>query len=209
MPGEFETRERIMEHARERFLQHGFSKVTMDELSSDLGMSKKTFYKFFPSKEELLRTTVYAMMKGVEREMEQIENSDKPFAERIADVMVLLGKNVGRISRAFQLDIQRFAPALWKEVEAFRRDRIIARMGKMILKAREEGIFREEINEVILVHMLFHSIQGIVNPEFLTQQSFSLNEAFRTIFKTLFEGALTDEAREHFHKFDQPLTTTS
>jgi AcrR family transcriptional regulator len=181
----------------------------MDELSSDLGMSKKTFYKFFPSKEELLRTIVYAMMKGVEREMERIENSDKPFAERIADVMVLLGKNVGRISRAFQLDIQRFAPALWKEVEAFRRDRIIARMGKMILKAREEGIFREEINEVILVHMLFHSIQGIVNPEFLTQQSFSLNEAFRTIFKTLFEGALTDEARKHFHKFDQPLTTTS
>jgi len=208
MSGEFETRERIMDHARERFLRQGFSKVTMDELSTDLGMSKKTFYKFFPSKEELLRTIVFALMKGVEREMELIENSDKPFAERIADVMVLLGKNVGRISRAFQLDIQRFAPALWKEVEAFRRDRIIARMGKMILKAREEGIFREEINEVILVHMLLHSIQGIVNPDFLTQQSFSLNEAFRTIFKTLFEGALTDEAREHFHKFDQPFTTT-
>src|SRR3989304_5911585 len=208
MSGEFETRERIMEHARERFLRQGFSKVTMDELSADLGMSKKTFYKFFPSKEELLRTIVFAMMKGVEGEMELIENSEKPFAERIADVMVLLGKNVGRISRAFQLDIQRFAPALWKEVEAFRRDRIIARMGKMILKAREEGIFREDINEVILVHMLLHSIQGIVNPDFLTQQSFSLNEAFRTIFKTLFEGALTDEAREYFHKFDQPFTTT-
>ena len=120
MSGEFETRERIMDHARERFLRQGFSKVTMDELSADLGMSKKTFYKFFPSKEELLRTIVFAMMKGVEREMELIENSDKPFAEQIAEVMVLLGKNVERISRVFQLDIQRFAPALWKEVEAFR-----------------------------------------------------------------------------------------
>lgn len=207
MSGEFETRERILDHARERFLHHGFSKVTVDELSADLGMSKKTFYKFFPSKEELLRTIIDAMMKGIEREMERIENSDRPFAERLADVMVLLGKNMGRISRAFQLDIQRFAPALWKEAETFRRERVIARIGRMILKAREEGIFREEINEVILVHMLLHSIQGIVNPEFLTQQSFSLNEAFRTIFKTLFEGALTDEARKEFHVFDQPLTT--
>ena len=207
MSGEFETRERILEHARERFLHQGFSKVTVDELSVDLGMSKKTFYKFFPSKEELLRTIIYAMMKGVEREMERIENSDKPFAERLADVMMLLGKNMGRISRAFQLDIQRFAPALWKEAETFRREHLITRIGRMILKAREEGIFREEINEVILVHMLLHSIQGIVNPEFLTQQSFSLNEAFRTIFKTLFEGALTDEARKEFHVFDQPLTT--
>lgn len=207
MSGEFETRERILEHARERFLHHGFSKVTVDELSLDLGMSKKTFYKFFPSKEELLRTIIYAMMKGVEGEMERIENSDKPFAERLADVMMLLGKNMGRISRAFQLDIQRFAPALWKEAETFRREHVITRIGRMILKAREEGIFREEINEVILVHMLLHSIQGIVNPEFLTQQSFSLNEAFRTIFKTLFEGALTDEARKEFHVFDQPLTT--
>lgn len=207
MSGEFETRERILEHARERFFHHGFSKVTVDELSVDLGMSKKTFYKFFPSKEELLRTIIYAMMKGVEKELERIENSDKPFAERIADVMVLLGKNVGHISRAFQLDVQRLAPAFWKEMEVFRRERVIARIGKMILKAREEGIFRKEINEVILVHMLLHSIQGIVNPEFLTQQSFSLNEAFRTIFKTLFEGALTDEARKDFDKFDQPLIT--
>lgn len=207
MSGEFETRERILEHARERFLHHGFSKVTLDELSVDLGISKKTFYKFFPSKEELLRTIIYAMMKGVEGEMERIENSDKPFAERLADVMMLLGKNMGRISRAFQLDIQRFAPALWKEAETFRREHLITRIGRMILKAREEGIFREEVNEVILVHMLLHSIQGIVNPEFLTQQSFSLNEAFRTIFKTLFEGALTDEARKEFHAFDQPLTT--
>ncbi len=207
MSGEFDTRERILEHARERFLHHGFSKVTVDELSVDLGMSKKTFYKFFPSKEELLRTIIYGMMKGVEGEMERIENSDKPFAERLADVMMLLGKNMGRISRAFQLDIQRFAPALWKEAETFRREHLITRIGRMILKAREEGIFREEINEVILVHMLLHSIQGIVNPDFLIQQSFSLNEAFRTIFKTLFEGALTDEARKEFHVFDQPLTT--
>ena len=207
MSGEFDTRERILEHARERFLHHGFSKVTVDELSVDLGMSKKTFYKFFPSKEELLRTIIYGMMKGVEGEMERIENSDKPFAERLADVMMLLGKNMGRISRAFQLDIQRFAPALWKEAETFRREHLITRIGRMILKAREEGIFREEINEVILVHMLLHSILGIVNPDFLIQQSFSLNEAFRTIFKTLFEGALTDEARKEFHVFDQPLTT--
>ena len=55
MPVDQSTRKRILERVRSRFFSSGFSKVTMDELAHDLGVSKKTIYKHFPSKNELLR----------------------------------------------------------------------------------------------------------------------------------------------------------
>jgi AcrR family transcriptional regulator len=39
-----EIRNRILKAAEERFFRFGFSKVTMDEIASELGMSKKTLY---------------------------------------------------------------------------------------------------------------------------------------------------------------------
>ena len=52
--------------------------------------------------------------------------------------------------------------------------------------------------------MLVSSIQTVINPQVLTQYSFSAQEAVQGIMKILFEGALTDEARKEFHVFEKP-----
>lgn len=199
-----ETRERILNFAREKFLQRGFSKVTLDELAGELGMSKKTVYKFFPSKEELLRAAVHHNMRHIQRALDQIVSSNKPFVEKLIEVMVQIGMQINRLSRASQIDIQRFAPSLWKEIDRFRREHLLSKIETMIIQAREENIFRHDVNEHVLALMLIFSVQGIMNPEVLTNNPFSAQQAFRTIFRTIFEGALTDEARKDSHLFDNP-----
>lgn len=206
MSTDLELRARILFFARDRFMQMGFSKVTLDEIAADLGISKKTLYKFFPSKEELLKAAVFATMKGIEQSVERIASSNKPFAEKLAEIMVVFGRNFGKIGKTMQTDMPKYVPELWKEIEKFRREKIITKLAVMIKRAREEKIFREDVNEDVLIHMLINSIQGILNPEVLSQNSFSAPDAFRTIFKVLFEGTLTDEARKNFHLFDTPIT---
>ena len=44
----------------EVFLRSGFSRVLMDDLARELGMSKKTVYSHFASKEDLLRAVLVA-----------------------------------------------------------------------------------------------------------------------------------------------------
>ena len=43
-----------MQYALIRFLDAGFRRVSVDELTSDLAMSKRTFYRIFDSKEDLV-----------------------------------------------------------------------------------------------------------------------------------------------------------
>ena len=54
-------KDRILTRAEEMFLKSGYSKVTMDEIASNLGMSKKTLYKYFSSKEELVKEIISKM----------------------------------------------------------------------------------------------------------------------------------------------------
>lgn len=197
-----EPKERIISHAEERFFSSGFNKVTLDELSGELGISKKTMYKFFPSKDELLKTIIRALQRRVERNVIAIVESDKPITHKLAEFMLFIGKIAGRLSKAFQLDVQRFAPMLWKEMDEFRKEKITKYFGAMIQEAKKEGIFRTDVNEQIVFMMFLNSVQSIVNPEVLSQHSFSPKEAMYTIFHVIFEGSLTDEARKEFLQYE-------
>ena len=206
MTTDTEIRERIISFAREHFMHEGFSKVTLDEIATELGMSKKTLYKYFEDKEDLLRAGIEENLRKIANEIDTITTSDGSFGEKLARVMMLIGKQMSRLSRGAMLDMQKFTPELWKQIETFRREQIFNKIGKMITQAREENIFRSYVNEQILTLMIVNCIQGILNPDVLSQNSFSAEEAFRIIFRTIFEGALTDDALKNFHLFDTPLT---
>lgn len=49
-----DKRNRILDVARSRFERFGFKKTTVDEISSDAGISKRTLYELFKDKEDIL-----------------------------------------------------------------------------------------------------------------------------------------------------------
>ena len=65
--GRFDTKERIREYSLELFKKHGFENVTVVQICEELGITKRTFYYHFKSKDELLYgITDYLGMKAEE-----------------------------------------------------------------------------------------------------------------------------------------------
>ena len=203
MTTELELRDVILEHARNEFLARGFSKVTVDEIASQLGISKKTLYKSYPSKEELLRASLHSMMRSAGWELERIVSSDKPLVEKLVTAMMAMGTYLNRVRKESVLDLQRSAPTIWKELDKFRKEHIVSRLVAMVAQAKSENILRPEVNEEVVVQMLVNSIQGIVNPEVLITHSFSAEQATRSIVTVIFQGALTDSARKELRSIER------
>ena len=63
-------RDRIIAEAKNMFFSFGYSKVLMAELAKRLGMSKKTLYQYFTSKEELLSVVIRNHGQEIQREVE-------------------------------------------------------------------------------------------------------------------------------------------
>jgi len=195
-------KERILDLAKDRFFKMGFNKVTLDELSSELGISKKTMYKFFVSKDDLVKTIVWMMLKRIEKEVHRISEEDKPFVHRLAELILYTGKTFGSLSKSFQQDMKRFAPMIWAEAEKYRQEHIVNKVAEMIRQAKKENVFRSDINDEVIVMMLASCFQNILTPEVLGEHSFSPKEAIFTIFHVIFEGALTEEARKEFLNYE-------
>ncbi len=204
---DIEDKQRIVEVASKRFRQVGISKVTLDEIASDLGMSKKTMYKFFPSKEELLSAVVHGMMNGLRAKIESIVQSNRSFTEKLPEILGHLGREIGTTSKQFLIDLQRFTPELWKEMDEFRRQRILTNVRQLFVQAKEENIFRSDLNIDLFLLVFVNSVQNIVTPQVLSEQPFSMNEALRGIFNIIFRGAMTDDARRHSELFEKPFAT--
>ena len=59
---------RILQQARAHFFTHGYSKFTMDDLATELGMSKKTLYVHFAGKDEILSAVIDEIGREVRAE---------------------------------------------------------------------------------------------------------------------------------------------
>jgi AcrR family transcriptional regulator len=171
----------------------------MDELSHELGISKKTLYQCFPSKDALLDAVMERQFADLGAQVRQIQHSPEDFIERLFRLWTTMGKMACRISRQFQDDLRRHRPDLWERVEEARRTILQEHFSTMIEEGVRRGLVRDDLNKEILVLMYLSSVEGVVNPDVLLDNAFSTEEALTTILRVYLDGILTEKARKQFH----------
>jgi AcrR family transcriptional regulator len=173
----------------------------MEHLASLLGMSKKTVYQYFPSKEELIRDVVQNTCTSMDCKIDDIlKNRDVDFVTRINNFIVFLMGIYARMSPALLLDLQRSVPDVWKQINSYRRERVRECFGGMIDEGIAKGVFRPNLAKEIVILMWLSAIESILNPDMLLQLPLSPNQALDAIARVMFQGIMTDEARTDFLK---------
>ena len=99
------------------------------------------------------------------------------------------------VSMSSEPAARRGAPAVWKEVEDFRRDKILRNFGAILEFGSRDGLFREDIDLDLLLRMFISLIEEFVNPAALLRSGRSPAATFESVIKVFFQGILTDEGR--------------
>src|ERR1700689_2332661 len=77
-----ENKERILQKATDLFMRYGIRSVTMDEIATQLGISKKTIYQFFTDKDEMVEAVVDQEIQKNEEECRHFrDNSENALHE--------------------------------------------------------------------------------------------------------------------------------
>lgn len=197
--GFMEDQNKIVEMTEEKFFRDGFYKTTMDEVATELKMSKKTIYKFFPSKEDLVKAVTKHFMEGVKGKVVPALNSDKNAIEKLAELINILAKISERVSSQRFDELKNRFPALWNEIDSFRTKMMFGNITKVIDQGKEEGLFLDYPTPIIM-NSLVSSIRAIVNPEFILNNNFSIGDAASYVFKVVIGGIVTEKGRKIFNK---------
>lgn len=181
-------RERMILAAKRKFISDGFSKITIQELCHELRISKKTFYKHFKSKEDLVMAVIAANIKLFFPEIKNIMNSDFEPEKKIKMHMdFLFNKLFKNISLKFMADVQAVMPEIWDAIDQFRGG-VAESIGKTIAEAQKKGIYNRNIDSKILSKIIGLVVSKVIDPRSLYEAGLQLEDVPRTFFSLIQMG---------------------
>jgi len=196
-----QIRERIFLKTREKFALSGYGKTSMDAIAGELAISKKTLYKFFPTKLKLAEMLVEHVLAEINRRCDAILASPLPAIEKLLRIVQMITEQQQHfVTKPLLESLRRHLPHLWQRIEAFRRERMHKNLEVILEQGKRDGTVRADFNREMFFHFLLGAINEGINPEVLINSSYSMHEALSALFDLFMNGALTAKGREQYQK---------
>ncbi|MFH1195555.1 MAG: TetR/AcrR family transcriptional regulator [bacterium] len=194
-----EVKQKIIDRANELFKQFGFHKVTMEEIASDIGISKKTLYKHFANKEQVIKEIVFSNKCVVDEFIENLVNdSSLQVIEKLKRLLNFIAQQANKLEGQMIKDLMKIHPQIWKDIDEFRTKRAYKHLAILINDGIKEKIFRNDVHPEVFIILYVSAIHSIINPDTLSKLPISSTEAFGDIMKILFDGIFTTEGRRKY-----------
>ena len=153
-------KEEIVKRALNDFMQYGFKTFTMDDLASKMGISKKTLYEHFPSKNDLVEAVLdYALDMSC-------KNVDA-FVQGDGSVIENVYRNQKKVKEIFNInsdrpicELQKYYSKTYERMEIDFAKSDARFIDKLLEKGWQEGLFRKDIN-VNFYKTFYSSVQRL------------------------------------------------
>jgi TetR/AcrR family transcriptional regulator, cholesterol catabolism regulator len=190
VPAAHKTRQRIVAYAGMIFFQRGFRKVTVEELCAGMALSKRTFYKYFRDRDELVSAVVAAKFGEVMPEVIANLNSKKPVGRILEDHFDLLGRRLfATISTPMMVDVQTLMPEIWERIDYFRHE-VMRMLVRMLERGQREGSIRADFDPAVLGKIFQTMMTTLAHPAFLTSQGVTMEQLGRALNTLILHGIL-------------------
>jgi AcrR family transcriptional regulator len=186
----------ILAHATQLFLDHGFKSVTMDEISSSLGISKKTLYAHFSNKASLVDASVMQVYDTICCGIEHIcETSLNPI-EELYDIKrkvmdTLKGDKTSPIHQ-----LQRYYPQVHGKVTKMQFDYMQDCIGKNLERGIEQGLYIPTMDRAFVSRIYFIGMQGIKDLSIFPVRDFPVQQLYDQYLEYHLRGIVTPAGRK-------------
>ncbi len=192
---------RILQTAREHLFRFGCSAFTMDDLARDLGMSKKTLYVHFPSKEAIIDSIIDHIARTLRGRLETITTDRKlGFVPKLSAMIEILGGLLSRVSPIMLRDLERFFPTSYAKIEAMRGENVPLFFGRLIRQGIESGKVRADLDADFATQFWLQAIRGLIQPAVLERTHLSPKQTLEKAIDLFFGGLLTSAGRLDYEK---------
>ncbi|TGK06452.1 TetR/AcrR family transcriptional regulator [Leptospira fletcheri] len=189
-----EVKLRIFDKAFELFLRYGFAKTRMEEIARTLRISRKTLYKYFANKHDLLMELMTHKHLRIHGKIEKIHaDPDKNIKEKLQAMQECLSGEIPQGMNEFLRDIRNQVPDLWKIFAEQKEKNVNRTMRKMIETGIKNGDIRPDVNPDIVLLIHAASTEAMFDPGFLAHTPYTIRDLVRELDNIIFYGIVKRE----------------
>ena len=148
--------ENIVQTASRLFEQFGIRSVSIDNVCSELRISKKTFYTHFPQKEDLVDAVLIFQKRSHYEKLEKLFKN-KNAIDSLIIIIKEIKKTLETESQSMCYDLEKYYPKVFEKHESKKTDEMRLGFEMNLHQGVAEGYYREDLDIELI--SLFHSIQ--------------------------------------------------
>ena len=146
-------KEILLETALNLYSKYGVRSVTMEDISRELGMSKKTIYQLVEDKKDLVSKVVAHDSSLSDRMMDRFKGTEINAIDQLIEVNSFMHTTRKKHSPTFYYDLKKYHPKIFTEWIENKRSRMYSLLTQNMVKGKREGLYREELNHHIIAKL--------------------------------------------------------
>ena len=196
-----EPKDRILEKSDELFNRYGIRSVSMDDIASQLGMSKKTLYQYYADKDELVTDVFTSIMESNKhRCIEGHELSENALHEVFLS-FDWVQEMFAEMNPAVLFDMEKYHPGCFKKFKEHQNGFIYHMLKSNIERGIKEGLYREDLDVDILTRYRIHSILIVFDPEVFPGNRSNVIHIERQLLEVFLNGIATPKGHKLIQKY--------
>jgi len=197
------TGERIKHKAHELFMQFGLKSVSMDDIATKLGISKKTIYQFYADKDALVDDVIQSLIKH----NQQCCDIDQQKADNAVHEIFLAMDFIMEIFRSMNpsllFDMQKYYPVAFQKFSNHKNDYLYGVIKTNLTRGVAEELYRPDLKIDVIARFRVESMMLPFNPEFHTKVKQNLADIEEEITLHFLFGMVSPKGYKLAAKYQQ------
>lgn len=182
------------------FNKFGIRSVTMDDVAREMAISKKTLYKYFENKADLVNKCVMTVFDKVHSCMMDIHCSAKNSIDELFDIDNVIRQIMKDHNPGLQFQLHKYYPQTAKAMYDGRRDLINKMISENIDNGKRDGLYRDSIDTELVTHLYCSKMETIPEDKELLFKKFHSKEIKRQALEYHIRGIASPKGLKYLEK---------
>jgi TetR/AcrR family transcriptional regulator, cholesterol catabolism regulator len=188
-------KEKYSDRALEILKQDGL-RLSLDEIADKMGITKKTLYNHFDSKENLLSHCIHSFISRLIERMSMMYSDDVNAVEGLNRGIDELAVFFQTLSPVFLFDLKKLYPQIADSEHSTGFGFFLEGIKKNLIKGKNEGIYREDIDVELISQFFIHSLVNFFIMRVVNSSEFVAGTYFKTIVDYHLNAIVTEKGRK-------------
>lgn len=167
-----EIKTRILQASAELFARRGIKGVSMDDIATHLSMSKKTLYKWFENKDQIVSAVITDHLTGAQGECQQIIGDAQNAVDEMVQMMNWAEKQFSNTNPNALHDLRKYYPAAWALFSTHKHSYILNQIRENMRRGVREGLYRADLDVEVLARLRLAQIDVLFDPDLFPPDQF-------------------------------------
>ena len=190
-----ELKERIVEEAHLLFFQKGIKSITMSDIATHMGISKRTLYEVFKDKEELLEVCIERNIKYGKAEIKKLAEESENVIDALMRIYAKNLNDMHKINKSVIHDLKKYHPLLYKTIECKQKEDTETFI-PLFEKGVKQGLIRTDVNYEILIWLLKAQFKMLMEGDFMPIDKYPIEDFVEAIILNFTRGIATPKGNE-------------